>query len=245
MEEFLELRRNYEACSCFYSNFVCSVVRKRSWNDRLRHWPEGKDICTVSDEAFALVALENSYDMWMDVAGKLVMQGIMPRRTQVKKGETRDSAYESDIPTKCTLSPAQSNIRRKSGSQIKSFRTKKLLAWSQEGIERFNYFFKEVKQDRLNHPDFFRKWLKEEREKKENLKDIDSLTDDNLVQTKIEAFNDFDDEPEQVHPPATKPKGVAGDASSSSSGTDEQDGNTESDDDDDDDELPVTSRAEV
>ena len=83
------------------------------------------EICTPSDKAFALVlALENSYDLWIDIADKLIMANELPRKTQANKGKTCHAVYESDNPTKCTRPPAKPGTRRKIGSEQKEVNPK-------------------------------------------------------------------------------------------------------------------------
>jgi hypothetical protein len=51
LDDWLELRRNYEAYDVFYTKFVRAIVGKRPFRSRLRSMTEGDEIATVSDEA--------------------------------------------------------------------------------------------------------------------------------------------------------------------------------------------------
>ena len=50
-------------------------------------------ICTVSDEAFALLLLENSWKNWVDIY-QLQQGEVTPKRGQKRR------KFESDVPTK-------------------------------------------------------------------------------------------------------------------------------------------------
>jgi len=83
-------------------------------------------IATASDEAMALLLLENSETRWMAEYGKR------------EKGE---KVVEKDLPVPLYTSAGQSN------KQQKGF-TKRYGGWSQDGINRFNQVHEMVKQDR-------------------------------------------------------------------------------------------------
>ena len=93
MEEFLEGRENEEAYTVFFEHFVPCATMKTSCNRRITTaTANGKNqqesLYTISDEAFALLLLENSYDRWLNIFSinqGAVMQrpGIYPMRYQV------------------------------------------------------------------------------------------------------------------------------------------------------------------
>ena len=220
MEEFLELRRNHEAHSFFYSHFVRCVVGKREWDMGVSYMQGDIQICTPSDEAYALVALENFYDLWMDIADKLIIAGLPPRKTKVKKGETRHPAYESDVPTKYTSPPVKSGACRKIGSELKEAGSKMILTWSEAGADRFNKHWEMVKRDRLNHPNFLPEWLQAEQSKKKKKSKGEGDSGEHHF---ILVMNDFDDEPEQVHQMRVAPMQHGSGDSSSDSNSDDDD----------------------
>jgi hypothetical protein len=53
------MRRNFEAYAGFYTYIVKAIVGKRNFKKRLRTMAEGTQIVTVSDEALALIGVEN------------------------------------------------------------------------------------------------------------------------------------------------------------------------------------------
>jgi hypothetical protein len=64
MEQFLQLRKNRKAFQFFCEKFLSVVVGKNKWKDgRLFHHKVSK-VATVSDEAMALLHLENNFDRW-------------------------------------------------------------------------------------------------------------------------------------------------------------------------------------
>ena len=86
------------------------------------------DISNLSDEAYALAALKNFYDFWMEIADKLIMADESPRKTAVKKVEAHCPACESDVPTKCTSFPVKQRFCRRIGSEQKEATSKMILA---------------------------------------------------------------------------------------------------------------------
>jgi hypothetical protein len=68
MDNWLEMRRNFEAYADFYTYIVKNiVVGKRNFKKRLRTMAEGAEIATVSDEALSLIGVENGRRVWDDV----------------------------------------------------------------------------------------------------------------------------------------------------------------------------------
>lgn len=65
--DFRELRRNKEAYTIFHDYFLPAVVQHRIWRRRVHSWIVGSDLCTVSDEAFALLILENYEAIYKDL----------------------------------------------------------------------------------------------------------------------------------------------------------------------------------
>jgi hypothetical protein len=53
MDNWLEMRRRFEAYTDFYTYIVKAIVGKRNFKKRLRTMAEGAEIVTVSDEALA------------------------------------------------------------------------------------------------------------------------------------------------------------------------------------------------
>jgi hypothetical protein len=85
MDEFLQGRNNEEAYTVFFERFMPCATRKTSWDQRISMaTSRGGSICTSSDEAFALLLLENSYDRWLDIFSNC--PGAVMQRRGEKKG---------------------------------------------------------------------------------------------------------------------------------------------------------------
>jgi hypothetical protein len=136
MKEFLEGRKNSDAYSVFMERFLPCVTMKTSWDRRLATADPDctknmKSLCTVSDEAFALLLLENSYDRWLDIF--TTNKGAVMQQRGV-----RQRGFQSDTPTLYTSGGIKYD---------KADVTKAVKGWSDMGIERFNCLFEQVKQD--------------------------------------------------------------------------------------------------
>ena len=106
------------------------------------------DLCTASDEAFALLLLENSYARWENIYDN--NGGIPPQR----RGDIKRT-FDSDIEAKYT----RGGIRLSSDKE-----SQKRKGWTPEGIKRFNVLFARVKRDRTKRPQFNKKLIKQLRE---------------------------------------------------------------------------------
>ena len=101
---------------------------------------------TVSDEAFALLLLENSKDRWMDIY-KSENGKVHTKRNQKKQ------QWELDVPTAFTDGGIKYNEAQKKKKK-KGFK-----GWNEAGILRFNVLFDAVKTDRRKHPNFIHTYL--------------------------------------------------------------------------------------
>jgi hypothetical protein len=102
-----------------------------------------ESLCTINDEAFALLLLENSYNQWLDLF--LNNKGPVMQRRGVKQW-----GFQSDVPTLYTRGGIKYD---------KTDMTQSVKGWSEEGIARFNALFDQVIADHARNPDFERKWL--------------------------------------------------------------------------------------
>ena len=150
MDEFLEGRNNTEAYTVFFDLFVAYATKKTAWDRRLAQAQTNPErtttclsLCTVSDEAFALLLLENSSAWWLDIFAN--HKGQVMQRRGVKQ-----RAFQSDVPTMYTRGGIKYD---------KTNQTQAAKGWSDEGITRFNELFDQVKQDRTRNPDFETDWL--------------------------------------------------------------------------------------
>ena len=144
-KHFLQGRAKAKAYKVFYGRFVPCIVGKRAFNRRIETEVEGVELCSPSDEALALIALENGEEHWIDLFTKSNGE-IRPLR----KGETRPKEWESTICKKWT------SRRDDKGNTTES----KDLQWSAEAIQRFNQIRALVVQDRKKHPEFAGNWVR-------------------------------------------------------------------------------------
>ena len=155
--EFCKGRKFKKNYTTFFSRFIPAVVGPDLFRERLHAKDEvvsPEAICTISDEAFALLLIENSYDRWTDIFAET--GGIPKQQRGVRKRE-----YTSDVPPKYT----QGGIKYSEGNQ------KQTKGWTNQGIQRYNELFKMVTEDR-RHKKFLIKFKKQQGDSKpKQLKD--------------------------------------------------------------------------
>ena len=67
MDEFLRGRTD-PSVSVLFQHFVPCVIGKKKFKAKMsEHLTNDASICSVSDEAFTLLLLENQYDCWTDI----------------------------------------------------------------------------------------------------------------------------------------------------------------------------------
>ncbi len=99
--DFMKGREKVEAYRTFFDVFLPCATKKTNWERQISRGDPNDEriedmiLCTVSDEAFALLLLENSYDRWCDLYFN--NKGALLQR-RGKKG--RD--VESDVAPKYT-----------------------------------------------------------------------------------------------------------------------------------------------
>ena len=149
-KDFCKGRKKKVDYTTFLTYFVRSVVGPEIFRNRLQ---ENEDICppdavcTISDEAFALLLLENSYDRWLDI---YTTCGGMPKQ---RRGD-RSRRIDSEIEPKYTKGGI------KYTDEDKASKTK---GWTEEGITRYNKLFQSVKKDRQKLPGFMKKFKAEQK----------------------------------------------------------------------------------
>ena len=111
------------------------------------------DLCTMSDEAFALVTLENHYDRWVALF-KLHDNTIPPVK---KMGPSRKRNVEA-IDQAPVFTEGGLNLK----DQDKL--VKKGKGFSKLGVDQYNYYYHQVKQDRIDYPFFMTNLCKKARE---------------------------------------------------------------------------------
>ena len=130
--EILSLRVDRSAYTFFCDHLLGAVTGMKKFAKASRsRWIS--NIATISDEAFALVLLENNYEVWVDMQTR-----------GVTKGSSVDPKYTNG------------------GNSVGNGRSRKYKGWSDEGIERYNELFDRVKKDRENNT-FFDRYYMEKR----------------------------------------------------------------------------------
>jgi hypothetical protein len=138
-------RRNTKMYKVFFDNFLPCVIKKSVFKHQVAVATNDRTLCTVSDEAFALLLLENSFDCWQDIY-RLWKGEVTP------KGGQKRREFESDVPTRYT----------KGGIVYdKTVKNNDPKGWSPEGIKRYNKLYATVKEDRKSNKAFTINWLEE------------------------------------------------------------------------------------
>lgn len=134
----------------FCDRFFKCIVRVSVYNERWDSLQTMSDIATPSDEALALLILENNEARWL--------QEIETQRDPSLGGEKKG------LPkAKYTNSGKNSSNR--------GF-TKRFSGWSSAGIERFNELLRLVKEDRSANGQWFDGIVLERKKNKESVKSI-------------------------------------------------------------------------
>jgi hypothetical protein len=128
-------RRNTKMYDIFFDNYLPCVIKKSVFDCQVCVATNNKTLCTVSDEAFALLLLENSFDRWIDIY-RLRKGQVTPKQGQ------KHREFESDIPTKYTEGGIVYNQTDKNNDP---------KGWSALGIKRYNELFEIVRKDRKTH----------------------------------------------------------------------------------------------
>jgi hypothetical protein len=136
-------RRNAKMYKVFFDNFLPRVIKKSVFDYRVSFATNDRTLFTVSDEAFALLLLENSFDRWQDIY-QLRKGEVTPKRGQKRR------EFESDVPTRYT----------KGGIVYdKTVKNNDPKGWSAEGIKRYNELYATVKEDRKTNKTLTINWL--------------------------------------------------------------------------------------
>jgi hypothetical protein len=145
MEQLLEGRQNENVMKLFKFFIPCVVGKKKFKATMSGQIKRDVEICTVSDEAFALLLLENQYDRWTDIFTinqKMTMEVL-------GSSERRKRKWESDVSPKYTEGGINYSDNRKMSQK----------GWKESGIVRFNALCALVKEDRTQQPDVILKPL--------------------------------------------------------------------------------------
>ena len=131
LSEFMKLRAGRETTMIhFYNNFLSCVVRKNDWKRNVTKQPVPK-FTTNSDEAFALLVLENGWDEWIK---------IEPHEHFIlKSGRNENNKHPPAVGGHWT-SDAKGSTR--------------FGGWKEEAIIRFNKLCALVEKDRAENGHF-------------------------------------------------------------------------------------------
>jgi len=136
LHEYQKLRTNVEAYGHFCDRILPCVIGKMEWSKEV-YSKEISKIATPTDEAWALLLLENSWDLWHQMAEYELKAEKLPKELRVK--------------TKWT-STAISAV--------------KYEGWGEDGIPRYNELVKKVREDRGQHKSFDAAFLEKKREER-------------------------------------------------------------------------------
>ena len=140
LEDIMELRNNPDAYFVFFNPFLPCITGKTAWNERMKTAKKDSDMAEDTDEAFALLLIENSYYRWED---------LFDKEYHSQEDGKEEEKIESDVDTLYTSSNQKYKDRAiKNGER----------GWSKQGIVRFNELVDSVRKDRKKNNHFFQKW---------------------------------------------------------------------------------------
>ena len=164
----------------FMDKFVGTVVGKNRWIVKIRGATGKREVCSATDEALALVLLENNQEKWYDIYTRTKDDTTI--LTRKKKG----SEWASTVATLYTERGQRDGERSvRQGDR----------GWSKGGIQRFNEIVQFLKDDRESHPLFVRSWLKSKRVTDDSGKKPRAKKQHNILTAtnELDEAGDFDD----------------------------------------------------
>ena len=196
-DDFCKGRKHKKIYTTFFTRFVPAVVGPELFRQRLQaaNGDTAADtVCTISDEAFALLLVENSYDRWADIYKKT---GGIPKQ---RRGD-RTRQCNSDIAPQYTHG----------GIRYLLHETTKTKGWTTTGIQRYNELFRMVQIDR-KRTSFMKKFIEQQKATIYKKKKKESLVT-------VTAVHLLWDEGVQELSTVTTPRQLAGSVSSDSTST--------------------------
>ena len=160
MEDFVQLSKNKSTMKLFLDRFVSCVVGRMEWRKETPKMVISK-IATPTDEAFALLVLENIWDAWKDVDP----QEYIMARSKRRREEDDDVEGECETNSDGTTKKAK---RRKEipGKYTKEHRNaKRYRGWGDDGHARFNQLVNLVREDRKVRGSFEEEYLDKKKKK--------------------------------------------------------------------------------
>lgn len=137
----------------FCQHFLKCVVGIQNFNRQLKQQYPLSKIATPSDEALALLLLENSEYRWKREFELKQQHHPQVGSSSANANNTINVAEETVLPSKYTNNGYNKHQRGY---------TRRYKGWTREGIERFNTILALVRQDRHDHGDLFDKSFTEE-----------------------------------------------------------------------------------
>ena len=142
-------RKDYKYYSWFYRVVLPNVVGKQLWKEK-RSSVLGTVMASVSDEAMALLLLENSWDYWIHLLNnpqsKVKRGGGVVQVDEVEPSQ--ESAADGSPASGETMQNSNKNILVGKKYTISGDGNKTQKGWSEEGLRRMNELMVEVRLDR-------------------------------------------------------------------------------------------------
>ncbi len=144
---FLQMRNDEEKYILFCDEILSCVVGRHQWCQLSWQQPIS-ELTTISDEAFAHLLVENSWDVWTDKA-------FDPEDTTDSSNCGESSTFTTTVSSTSSGADARATPLW-TGNSIKA---KKHCGWNNEGRMRFNRLFTMVYDDRRDHKEFETNYL--------------------------------------------------------------------------------------
>lgn len=150
LSDILELRGNEETMDIFCDTIISCVVGKVEWKKNRCVKPMGQ-VATVSDEAFALLVLENIWEIWSEVP----TEEWLETREETKKKSVGVAAEENSDENQKTPPPREKTKKVRAGKYTGNYiGAGKFRGWNAEGIQRYNELLQLVRKNREDYPDY-------------------------------------------------------------------------------------------
>jgi hypothetical protein len=153
-------------------------VGKRNFKIRLNTMTQGgEEIATVSDEALALLGIENGHKLWDDIWAKSAGKVCVIRKDEPYPEEWKSTVF----PEYTRTSKADPAIDKHTEDKH----------WTQAGISRFNALCQAIIANRQAYPGFKARWLRQARKETKGQvdPDVDDDDEDNIVDADDDLFD--------------------------------------------------------
>ena len=148
----------------FCDSWLSCVIGKNDWKKR-RTKEKISEIATASDEAFALLVLENIWDEWIKVPIE-EWENSKNKRQEDDEEDDEEEAVGVEKASQDLQEGARRKGRCRAGKYTKGYiAAGKYMGWTNEGMEKYNDLLKQVKADRAKDSEFEEKYLERNRRK--------------------------------------------------------------------------------